>query len=205
MLPLLQKCGYHYIGTIHKSDHTRVFHVVHREQSFAFVVRLGKGHEISLLQKLQDPPNIVRLYDTLLLNGCYGMILDKVEVYGRDLFKFFQHNHFTLIDLFIFFGSWVLLDFDLAEEIQDRQTQSGAGTETFIAPEVERHEPHGFPADIYSAGRTLQELNLLSKLGEIGKRMLSDDPKIRPTASEVLEFLETEKQAQRLLLQKIKY
>ncbi|KAL1925090.1 uncharacterized protein VTP21DRAFT_4744 [Calcarisporiella thermophila] len=220
MLSLLQKCGYHHIDTIHKSDHTRVFHVVHREKSFAFVVKLGKGQEISLLQKLQDLPNIVRLYNTLLLNDCYGMILDKVEIYGRDFLELtgerFTKALFSALNSLHTRGiihhdikpnnigyskeqkRWALLDFNLAEEIHDKQTQSGAGTETFIAPEVERHEPHGFPADIYSAGRTLQELNLLSKLSEIGKRMLSDDPKIRPTASEVLEYLEMEKQARRL-------
>ncbi|KAL1916085.1 uncharacterized protein VTP21DRAFT_6089 [Calcarisporiella thermophila] len=220
MLSLIQKCGYQYFGTIHKSDHTRVFHVVHKEQSFAFVAKLGKGHEISLLQKLQDLPNIVRLYNTLLLNGCYGMILDKVEVYGRDFLKLtgegFMRDLFSALKALHTRGiihhdikpnnigyserqkRWVLLDFNFAEEIQDKQTQSGAGTETFIAPEVERHEPHGFPADIYSAGRTLQALNLLSKLGEIGDRMLSDDPNTRPTASEVLEYLEIEKRAQRL-------
>ncbi|KAL1921629.1 uncharacterized protein VTP21DRAFT_11345 [Calcarisporiella thermophila] len=212
MLDLLENIGYEFRQTLHRCDHTRVFELVRKKKAFALAVKMGSGREISLLQKLRGLPNIVHLHETLLLKGCYGMILERLSFYDRkfsmlpemnlmkDLFSALNSLHCRGVihhdvkpDNFGYSSErkcWVLFDFNHAEEIYDKLSHSSAGTEGYMAPEIKRREPHGFSADMYSAGIMLKNLGLLLRLGEFGERMLSESPSDRPTAFEALQYIE---------------
>ncbi|KAL1922996.1 uncharacterized protein VTP21DRAFT_9372 [Calcarisporiella thermophila] len=209
MLRHAMKCGYEFITLLGDNGRSRAFHLRRGDNDYVLVVKFGDGREIQYLQGLQDVTNVVRLFKFFQLGNCYGMILEKLERnedhnvmerYVKDLFSALHALHSRGIvhhdikpDNFGYSpmrNRWALFDFNLAEKIGDATTISNAGTDTFIAPEVDRGEPHGYPADIYSAGRTLQYMYLLSSLGPLGPRLIHSSPSKRPTALDVLKYLE---------------
>eukprot|EP00051_Salpingoeca_urceolata_P035594 m.30532 g.30532 ORF g.30532 m.30532 type:complete len:326 (+) comp9473_c0_seq1:214-1191(+) len=97
-----------------------------------------------------------------------------------------------------------------------RSTSSFAGTKPYMAPEVKRQQPYGFPADMYSLGVVLAELilsqrswtvhNLQSSIRKCRRvscglrrlclRLMAAEPRARPSARDTrLALLELQQRA----------
>ncbi len=96
-----------------------------------------------------------------------------------------------------------LADFGLARQCTDpsQQIYGFVGTEDYMAPEVESHQPYSFAVDIWSAGKVMQDImKYLEKKGrnelypgnfdiekDLLQQLLQEDPLNRLTADQALK------------------
>lgn len=97
-------------------------------------------------------------------------------------------------------GHVKLSDYGFIKHIDTQMTQTVLGSFVYMAPEVKNRQPYGKPADIYSLGILMYELAVGSIPTQIKpaaitdvtlrdllfKRMFADDPRLRPTAVEIV-------------------
>ena len=93
-------------------------------------------------------------------------------------------------------GRLSIIDFSVSIRVpsQDATYNGVAGTEDYIAPEVRKGNYKPMLADLWSCGRTLEELcacchssSERTELLEIASRLMDRDPEARPKMSDVLE------------------
>jgi serine/threonine-protein kinase len=147
----------------------------------------------------RQPPQTVT---TAMLHGMMGL----QGIHNRGGF----HGDFTPRNLLIAHsaGGWriKLIDFGLGQTpnaLSGNMTRHFRGTPNYIAPEIERGDDYTWRADIYSAGIVFRELLTgvrmkLSfdfnpppfELNELIDSMTSEDPRLRPTADEIMQRLQ---------------
>ena len=95
-------------------------------------------------------------------------------------------------------GRLSIIDFSVSIRVRgaDVKYSGVVGTEDYMAPEVRKGEYKPMLADLWSCGRTLEELCSCcnssadrTKLLEIAKRLMNRDPEARPRISTVLEWM----------------
>jgi serine/threonine protein kinase len=92
------------------------------------------------------------------------------------------------------YGRLTVVDFGVSFQLRHAAQQGRAGTEGYIAPEVGRKKFSPIRADLWSTGKTVQELCMLCRpspsrdwLLALSEQLLNDDPSKRPMMSEVLQ------------------
>ena len=95
-------------------------------------------------------------------------------------------------------GRLSIIDFSLSVRVSgpDAEYRGAIGTEDYIAPEVRKGQYKPMLADLWSCGRTLEELCACcessadrTRLLEIAGRLMKRDPEARPKMSTVLEWM----------------
>lgn len=139
------------------------------------------------------------------------------------------HRDIKIANIFLFKNGLVKIgDFGISREIgPDSLATTTIGTPFFMAPEIIKREPYGFPADIWAAGCVLYELmvgthafngistndlfeNIQNQeisgipthhdqfLIDLLQSMLSKDPKQRPTAEKIIKMPRIQKTLKQL-------
>ena len=97
------------------------------------------------------------------------------------------------------YGRLTIIDFGLSVRLGNKTElrEGRVGTQGYMAPEVGNGKFSPIRADLWSVGKVVKDLCMLCRrpsthrdqLSDVSERLLDDDPRKRPTMSEVLEWM----------------
>lgn len=176
---------------------------------FCIVLEYADARDVN--HYLKNHPN---LSEERILQIFSQVILGLSYIHSKKII----HRDIKIANIFLFKNGLVKIgDFGISREISEESLASTIiGTPYFMAPEILKAEPYGFPADIWAAGCVLYELmsgnhaftggsrdelfdnikfndtpgvpsRYSQELKDLLNKMLSKDPNFRPTADEIIQ------------------
>lgn len=177
---------------------------------FCIVLEYADARDVN--HYLKTHPN---LSEERILQIFSQVILGLSYIHSKKII----HRDIKIANIFLFKNGLVKIgDFGISREISEESLASTIiGTPYFMAPEILKAEPYGFPADIWAAGCVLYELmsgshaftgcsrdelfdnikfndtpdvpsRYSQELKNLLYRMLEKDPRCRPTADEIIQI-----------------